>query len=46
MALEVGGPEDVLGGAPGDKVPFPEVVLLSIVEGVAFPGFVGPDSGR
>ena len=34
-----------MGRAPGDKVPFPEVVLPSIVEGVAFPDFSGPVSG-
>ena len=37
VGLEVGGPEDVLGGGPEDKVPFPEVVLPSVVEGVALP---------
>ena len=26
-----------MGGAPEDKVPFPEVVLPSVVEGVGFP---------
>ena len=37
VGLEVVGPEDVIGGAPEDKVPFPEVVLPSVVEGVGFP---------
>ena len=37
VGLEVVGPEDVMGGAPEDKVPFPEVVLPSVVEGVGFP---------
>ena len=37
VGLEVVGPEDVMGGAPEDKVPFPEVVLPSVVEGVALP---------
>ena len=27
----------MIGGAPEDKVPFPEVVLPSVVEGVGFP---------
>ena len=37
VGLEVVGPEDVMGGAPEDKVPFPEVVLPSVVEGVGSP---------
>ena len=42
VGLEVVGPEDVMGGAPEDKVPFPEVVLPSVVEGVALPDLREP----
>ena len=35
------GPEEGCGRAPEDKVPFPEVVLPIVVEGVGSPAFRG-----
>ena len=39
VGWEDAGPEDVIGGTPEDKVPFPEVVLPIVVEGVGSPTF-------
>ena len=40
------GPEEGWGRAPEDKVPFPEVVLPVVVEGVGSPTFWGIADGR